>query len=119
MENLKIYIHRRYECNVVEVWLIEETIKGDYSLQFEKGKVIKSKLDQGAVNGGATPFLSLPVAVYVPLFKAIAEFNSNAGIKVKDENLIEGKLKATEIHLHDMREMARKLLDSMLNPPKL
>lgn len=48
----------------------------------------------------------------------MAEFTQVAqknGINTENENLLQGKLKATEIHLEDMREISKKLLDSKLN----
>lgn len=109
---LEIDIVRRPDRYDVEIWLF---VRGTDDTTFinYNGKMWKeTKIPIVEVPPNELkPFLRLPSRFADQLFKAIADFNANRGIKSKDENLIEGKLQATEKHLKDMQEFSKQLLN--------
>jgi hypothetical protein len=46
--------------------------------------------------------------------KAVGDYNSKIGIKNENENLLQGKLSATEKHLEDLRNHFTKVLDKVV-----
>lgn len=112
--DLKVQVVRRHDRNYIEVWVGMD--EPDYYENFaytEKGIVVTRINHSEQPPEGVKPFLNLSAPFAHTLFKALAEYLSNAGIKTKDENMVEGKLQATEEHLKDMREIAKKLLGNL------
>lgn len=69
--------------------------------------------------------INVPVEPLVPLLemnssfakdflKAVSDYNSRIGIKTENENLLQGKLSATEKHLEDLRCHFTKILDKVV-----
>ena len=118
LHNLQIKVTSRPDSRHIEVWLGDDTPDGviNYTLEdgYLKGEEHKTEEILSDRNK-LKPFLSLPVLFANKLFRAMAEYLANTSIKTKDENLIEGKLQATEKHLEDMREFAKKFLDAYTN----
>ena len=114
--DLKIFIQRRWDSFATEVWVFETRNNEDLNIYYDGENLVKTQIKHGEFPDGKIikPFLILPVPFANALFKAIAEYNTKEGVKTKDENLIEGKLIATEEHLKDMREFSKKLLNATL-----
>ena len=111
MKDLRIEIQRVYERNAIKVWLIEDTPDGQNVISQENGEMVVNHIPAGeAISLDMKPFLNLPAQFANTLFQAIAEYNSAEGKRTKDENLLEGKLEATQLHLEDMREMTKLLV---------
>jgi len=77
--------------------------------------IIKTREDE--LN--AKSFMTLPNEFAQFFIQGIIEYQAEKGIKTKDENLIEGKLIATELHLKDMQEFAKKLLEHIIATPPI
>lgn len=60
------------------------------------------------------PFLSLPEEVFNELLKEFMRHGAEKGIQTENENVVTGKLIATEKHLEDMRTGFGKLLDHII-----
>jgi hypothetical protein len=100
----------------IYIWIIEERLTGFINYRIdEQGFMIKEEIENKD-ELTAKPFLKLPRMLADLFFKSITDYQEKKGIKTKDENLIEGKLQATEAHLKDMQEISRKLLDAYLTP---
>lgn len=113
--NLKIYIVNRMDSFVTEIWLIDDKGYDEmYNIAYDSTSKLLVREKISMQDHPEHPLLSLPKPMMQILFKAIMEQQEKQGIKTKDENLIEGKLIATEKHLEDMREFAKKLLDNKL-----
>ena len=64
------------------------------------------------------PFIKLSSHMARHIFKAMADYTSKEGVKTVDENLLKGKMEATEKHLEDMREFSRELLNVVIKNKK-
>lgn len=115
MENLKIIIIDNYANNCVEVWLREQGLNDSKNINYVDNKLIETSIPFDQIpDSSVQPFLKLPMNLAGNLFNAIFEHISKNGIKTPNENLLIGKLQATEEHLKDMREFTKLLLDSSL-----
>jgi hypothetical protein len=111
-QNLEIFIEQKRVSNVFEIWVVDHHIDSDHFISLaENGIMEVTTVPFNEMGKDLKPFLSLPAYFAQYFFKAIAEHLSQRGIKTKDANLIEGKLQATEKHLEDMRDIAKKLID--------
>jgi hypothetical protein len=113
--NLEIFINRNYHRNTVEVWLSDKGMDEERNISYDGENLISTvvKFDEFP-SQELVPFLKLPANFAELLFKSISDYNSQNGIKTPNQNLLEGKLTATEKHLEDMREFSKKLLDATL-----
>ncbi len=59
------------------------------------------------------PILSLPINLGEDFINGIAKFASSNGIQTENENLLKGKLIATENHLQDMQLAFNTLLSKI------
>jgi hypothetical protein len=59
------------------------------------------------------PLLEMPLYLGEDFLKAVANYLSDEGIKTENENLLKGKLEATEKHLEDLRKHFDKLLNKI------
>lgn len=48
------------------------------------------------------------------LIKAFINEGAKSNYRTENENLLKGKLEATQLHLQDMREFSKKLLENKL-----
>ena len=97
--NLEIFIERKFNENCIEVWLYEHTHEGDKVISFDGDKMISTLIPKGLVTKEeAKPLLKLPVMFANILFKTIADYNSKNDIKTENENLLQGKFEATNLH---------------------
>jgi hypothetical protein len=60
------------------------------------------------------PLLIVGRFMFESLLKAFVEYANNKGMKTENENLLQGKLNATETHLTDMRELSKKLVEALI-----
>jgi hypothetical protein len=66
------------------------------------------------------PLLVFPMGIKHELLNGLLNALSNINIKTEDENLLKGKLEATENHLNDMRDITKHVLkmNKVTNPDK-
>ena len=113
MEKFEIFIEEDYPFNQLKIWLIENTYSGKLSLHFNGEYIVKIPLDPHKTND-AKPLLVFPREAESFILKELVDYQIKRGIKTSDENLLLGKLEATEKHLTDIRDIAFKLLNSKL-----
>ena len=115
-KGIEVFIQEEYHSNSISVWIRNRSPHGEENISFDGKNLVCSHIDMSTVmESQVNPFMKLPMEFAFALFKAIFEYQSNKGIKTIDENLLTGKMEATERHLADMREISKKLLDSKLN----
>ena len=115
-KGIEVFIQEEYYSNSVLVWVRDRSPHGEDNISFDGVNLVYTRIDPNVLAGDVvSPFMKLPMEFSFALFKAIFEYQSSKGIKTIDENLLAGKMEATERHLADMREISKKLLDSTLN----
>jgi hypothetical protein len=113
---LELFINDNLYNDSVDIWLRESDTIQKYNIEFDGKYLVKTALKgEGEL---LNPFLKLPKHFAEALFKSISEHIADKGIKTKDQNLLEGKLQATEEHLKDMRNFSRKLLTTIITKSK-
>lgn len=118
MNEIKLYIERPFDSYSVKIWMISEDNRGSIFYNLENGEITESLIEHGKLATGLKPFLELPRR-YAELFlKGISDYNSSMGIITENENLLKGKLQATELHLTDMREITKKLISATIKEVK-
>ena len=118
--NMKFHIVQRYDMDRIEIWCFEYYGDKGYSITIDAptGLLRKEEIPEcvGLDDGKYRPLMSFPRYFCETLFREITAYQSEKGIKTKDENLIEGKLQATEVHLSDMRDIVTKLMAAFIKP---
>jgi len=117
MNNPKVFIQPDFASRFTNIWIIEDKLTGFTNYRIDENGSITVEEIPNSKELNTTPFLKLPIHMTELLFTAVVEYMNKSGVKTKDENLIEGKLLATEKHLEDMREMSKKMLDALIAPP--
>ena len=87
-----------------------------YIIGYDGKHLIEQALsdDPVADNEKIKPLLTIPHNYLQDIVAGFAEYAQKKDIRTENQNLLEGKLIATEKHLLDMQEFAKKLLDSQL-----
>ena len=116
MNNPKVFIQPDFASRFTNIWIIEDKLTGFTNYRIDENGNITVEEIPNSKELSTTPFLKLPIHMTELLFTAVVEHMNKSGVKTKDENLIEGKLIATEKHLEDMREMSKKMLDALIAP---
>lgn len=110
---LQFHIVQRFDRNQIEIWVFDYKGHEGFNITIDENGFLKSepipelqRLDDGKYK----PFISMPRFFAEQLFKQIVDYRTGQGIKTENENLLQGKLSATESHLSDMRDFALKLM---------
>jgi len=120
-QNLKLIVNHDYASFNLSIY--GQVIEGTrmFIIGAEDGILIEQEItaeNELTPTKEFKPLLTMSEFVFNSFLKAVVEYANNIPIKTKDENLIEGKLLATEKHLEDMREFSKKLLDAVTNTNK-
>jgi hypothetical protein len=60
------------------------------------------------------PLLTVPWFYWKSMSEGLAQQLSKRGLATENENLLKGKLEATQAHLTDMRDMSKQMLTKIL-----
>jgi hypothetical protein len=115
---MKFLVETDFNSLAVKIYLEDEDGRERRIIGSKDGYLISQTLDRINVTEPILPLLQMPRHMADEFVKAVVDYASNRNIKTENENLLKGKLLATEKHLDDMREFAKKLLDSNLSEPK-
>lgn len=119
---MELYINEHFDSRIVDLWLVDHlqttdvfytTHSDDPSYQgvmrHEDDTYIRSgTTDQ---SGKVKPFMKISDRLFKEFLRLMVEYASKHQIKTENENLIQGKIIASEKHLEDMRTIAFKLLE--------
>jgi len=112
--NMEISIQRDYANNKAFIYLLggsrNSMVREGYSYNSEDQTIIVVTLQEEEVLQTIKPFLVLPIRMADELVKAFTNLGSEMNIKTENENLLKGKLEATQLHLEDMRELTKHLI---------
>lgn len=118
---MKLYVNEHFDSRIVDVWLVDEfgytdvfytTHSDDPNFQgitrHESDTYIRSgSTDQ---SGKVKPFIKISDRLFKEFLRLMVDYASKHEMKTENENLIQGKIIATEKHLADIRTIAFKLL---------
>jgi hypothetical protein len=88
-----------------------------YIIGQKDGKLYQQEINEmnAASVEPLVPLLKMNRAFAEDFLKAVADYSSSVGIKTENENLLKGKLQATEKHLEDLRTHFSKVLDKAIS----
>ena len=109
---MKLFIEKSINTGKVEVFAcVDEADRVTYFSQENGDLVAKSIAKNDYSAQGVSPLIVLPHSLFEDFKRAMLEYLSNQGISTENENLLKGKLAATESHLADMQKAFNKLLE--------
>ena len=114
---MRIYIEKPIVSgyDAAKIYLLQEGGKNRYALNLDcDGRLIQTLLEENCATV-VKPFLELPSNIFDKFVKAITDYASDNNIKTESETLLQGKLKATEKHLEDLRGHFEKVLNKILS----
>ena len=114
MNETKIYIDKMRPSNSIQIWVVRHESNGDVFINIKNEELFETQVSPGELKTELKPFLELPWRFGHELLLAISNFNSQNGLITENENMLKGKLQATELHLTDMREITKKLISATI-----
>lgn len=108
---MEIIVNHLYECQKAEIFLKDDNqffgYDGEsiirYEIQLYECRQIPMK-----------PLLVVPFDLLSPMLKAISEYAKGVGVNIENENHLKGRLEATGLHLTDMRELTKMLVERQI-----
>jgi hypothetical protein len=119
--NFKLIINYIYHRMEVEIY--GQEIQGDhiYIIGYDGECLISQELkreDEMKLITEFKPLLKVGIHQFDSIVKAFVEVANEKQIHTEGESVLQGKLTATETHLADMREMSKKLVDTLIKKVK-
>jgi hypothetical protein len=102
---MELIFQEDYQSMKVKIYLRVKEGNMTSIIGQKDGHLISQLLDP--MNGNADPLIPLLEMnrnFAFDFLKAVGDYNSKLGIKNENENLLQGKLSATEKHLEDLRK---------------
>jgi len=109
---LKMYIDKPVIGGNVKVYLIDESSlseRRNLTYNSAEKNFTVTMMERGSAEK-VEPFFEFPSDLFEDFVSEIVEFAKKENIKTDNESVLEGKLKATEKHLEDMRTYFEKAL---------
>jgi hypothetical protein len=113
---MELIINNDYQRNKIDFYIVENNNSFRRYINFEENLVTSTDVPSyEASKTDLKPFLSLPSQLANDFMNLISEYKSQKGFNTENENLLKGKLIATENHLSDMKNITEKLLNKFVN----
>ena len=117
LTNLELIVNHDYP--VMEVSIYGRINEGSriFIIGYDGDHIVEQEVIPGDEFVSSTtfkPLLRANVFIFESIMKAFIEYGSKKEIKTVNENLLQGKMQAVTDHLTDMREMNKKMLDTIL-----
>ena len=103
---MKVTVHRTPYAGQIGIWVVVQ--QGDKLAAAKPVEMEFVPFEQGELN--IKPMLTLPHNLADEFMNQLAQELANNKIKTVDQNLLEGRLLATEGHLADMRKIVFNVL---------
>lgn len=111
---MKIFIEHLWHSRSVRIWAEEEQLHRRLNIHYDPPHgLVKTEIRPDFIQDDLTPLLELPYQMYIDLKDAFAQLLQEEGVKTKNENLIEGKLSATESHNVDLKSIVDQHIELM------
>ena len=116
---MELLVEKDWSSRRVKIYLREENGDRTTIIGQNRGKLFAQDiLPNDFTVRKFHPLLEMPDHLFHQFAAAFSEYNSkNHNYRSKNENLIEGKLQATERHLEDLREFSKVLINTLTNKP--
>ena len=116
--NFKLIVNHDY--STMNVVIYGQIIEGTrlFIIGYDDGKLIEQEVsaeNELAPMTTSKPLLRVNYFMFNAFLKAFVDYANNVNIVTENENLLKGKLEATEKHLEDMREIAKTLLKNQMD----
>ena len=111
---MKIYVDQNYyerSCT-----MIIEVRRGDRRtfIGMKDGHLIEQSMPDTGVFVPIEPLLKMDSYMMDEFIKAVVDYASGHNVVTENENMLKGKLEATQNHLEDMREISKMLLPKLV-----
>lgn len=117
---MELYVENSFQHHVVNLYLSDrQNGRGKVFINIDKetGSISYTPIEHGiAMRGEVKPFLTMAQDFWTELLPLLTAEASKKGIQTENENLLKGKLEATEKHLADMQKAFTTLLDLAAKP---
>lgn len=117
---MKLIVDTNWSTGEVTIFLEEEVGSKIYLFGQKNGKIIRQEVDDDVFLNNKKkiyPLITLTRFMSLPFFQAMKNYLSEINIKTENENLMQGKLLATEKHLEDMRRISNVMLAFITGDP--
>ncbi len=112
---MELIFEDRYERMQCCIYIKEERGIQTVIIGYDGEKLIEQTLTNTGENIDFKPLLTIPIFMKDELIKAFISEGAKSHLKTENESLMKGKLEAVELHLNDMREFSKKLLDNLIS----
>lgn len=105
-------LYHKMECRI---YVREQQGSRTVIIGYDGKNLVEQTLPDSPTADDFLPLLVIPISMKPILIAAFISEGDKMNMKTEGESAIRGKLDATEVHLNDMREISKKLIDSVLN----
>lgn len=111
---MELIVQDRYEQMKTYFYLRDKKNGQTVIYGYDGECLIEQLPSQDGTANNFKPLFVVPNIYKDAIIKAFISEGANQNLRTENENLLKGKLQATELHLSDMREISKKLLDDKL-----
>jgi DUF1009 family protein len=113
---MQVFVEKDWTSRATRFYIQVEKGNERFIIGQKDGLLIEQHIDPiNATAEPIIPLLEMSDRMADDFIKAIVDYASQKGVKTENENLLMGKLSATEKHLEDMRKHFEKVLDKVVS----
>lgn len=112
---MELFFEDLYHLMQTRIYVREQQGSKTVIIGYDGKNLIAQTLPDAPTEVEFLPLLVIPISMKPILIAAFISEGEKMKMRTEGEIAIRGKLEATEIHLNDMREISKKLIDSLLN----
>jgi hypothetical protein len=112
---MKLYVETNWNSRATRFYLEDQQGRVKTFIGVKDGRLIEQQLNpMNAIDEPLFPLLEMGDYMAKEFIKSVVDYASGEGIKTENENLLKGKLEATERHLEDLRRQFDLLLNKIV-----
>lgn len=112
---MKLFVETNWNTRATRFYLEDQQGRIKTFIGVKDGALIAQELNPlNPITQEIFPLLEMGDYTAKEFIKAVVDYASNEGIKTENENLLKGKLEATEKHLEDLRRQFDLLLNKIV-----